>query len=63
MYDNLGELVTNFPIGMKIKLTDKERDDYGQGKFVVEGYLYVAETEMWYPAHKLGNGDWEIYKQ
>ena len=25
MYDNLGELVTNFPIGMKIKIKDKDK--------------------------------------
>lgn len=62
MYDNLGELVTNFPIGMKIKISDKKRDDYSQGRFIVQGYLYDSETKMWYPAHQLGNGDWEIYK-
>ena len=62
MYDNLGELVTNFPIGMKIKIKDKNRDDYSQGKFIVQGYLYDGDTQLWYPAHQLGNGDWEIYK-
>lgn len=61
MYDNLPELMQNFPIGTKIKLTDKERDDYSHGKFVVDGYIYEA-PESWYPAHKLWDGKWEVYK-
>jgi len=61
MYDNLGDLVKNFPIGTKIRISEK-RDDYVQGKFVVDGYLYTKE-DKWYPAHRMANGEWEIYEE
>ena len=62
MFDNLPELMNNYPLGMRIKLDNKERDDYVEGKFIVEGYLYEKESGMWYPAHKMYNGHWEVYK-
>lgn len=62
MYDNLPELIKNFPIGTKIKLTDKERDDYAQGKFVVDSYVYTKEG-LWYPAHQLWDGKFEVYNE
>lgn len=61
MYDNLGELVSAYPIGAKIRIMDKDRDDYERGRFIVEGYLY--DGAMWYPAHQISNGDWEIFKK
>jgi len=61
MYDNLPELMQNFPIGTKIRLKDNERDDYANGKFVVDAYVY-EKGDKWYPAHKLWDGKFEIYK-
>lgn len=62
MYDNLPELISNYPLGMKIKIEDKKRNDYVEGKFIVDGYIYNGEEEKWYPAHRMYNNNWEIYK-
>lgn len=62
MFDNLPDLIRNYPIGMRIKIDDKNRDDYVEGKFIVQGYIYEADIQMWYPAHKMYNGHWEVFK-
>lgn len=62
MFDNLPDLMRNYPIGMRIKIDNKKRNDYVEGKFIVEGYIYEASTGMWYPAHKMFSGEWEVFK-
>ena len=63
MCNNLPELVKKYPIGIKIKINDKNRNDYVEGKFTVDGYLYDGEKDCWYVAHQMYNGAWEIYKE
>lgn len=60
MFDNLPDLMKQFPIGTKIKMSTDKRDDYAHGKFVVEGYIYKSPNQ-WYPAHQLWDGKWEVY--
>ena len=60
MFDNLPELISSFPIGTKIRIVSKDRNDYAEGKFVVDGYIYKA-PDQWYPAHQMWDGKWEIY--
>ena len=62
MFDNLPDLIRNYPLNMMIKIDDDKRDDYVEGKFVVDGYIYNGREGMWYPAHKMYNGHWEVYK-
>jgi len=61
MYDNLPELIEHFPIGTKVRFKQK-RDDYADGKFVVDGYIYSKEG-MWYPAHQKWDNTWEVYTE
>ena len=60
MYDNLPELIKNYPIGARIRIDRTKKDDYTYGKFVVDGYLYSRDG-CWYPAHQIENGEWEIF--
>lgn len=60
MFDNLPDLIKEFPIGTKVVMTDKNRDDYAQGRFTVDSYVFEA-PDKWYPAHKLWDGKFEVY--
>lgn len=62
MFDNLPDLMKQFPIGTRIHMPTDKRDNYVHGKFIVEGYIYKAPNQ-WYPAHQLWDGKWEIYSQ
>lgn len=62
MFDNLSELISAYPIGTKIRIVKEKRDDYANGKFIVDGYLYKA-PDQWYPAHQLWDGKWEVYNE